>query len=1060
MPSQASDDPVEEGLPDDPPATGGKRSRTWTGLVAVGVLLVLGLGVAWLSRERIADNLIARELAKRGVPATYKVEAIGPREQILTDIVIGNPQRPDFTAERAVVSIRPRFGFPEIGTIKVVRPRLYGTFLKGKLSFGALDPLIFTDSAEPFRLPDMDLAIDDGRGLIETDHGAVGIKAQGRGNLRGGFSGVVAATAPGLALGDCGVERLTVYGRLSVTRESPRFDGPVRLAGLACRETGLRLANADLAADLKADSTLDRLRGELRPEVGRLSWSDYRMAGANGSIDLDWSAKAFLARYDLAGRSVEAPQFVAPRIALTGQLRAADAFSSVDLQGDLSGAISRPGTPLLRSLDQLGKSGEGTLLSDLTRKASAALRREASGATFEVGFTARRRPEGDTLTVPGAELRGSGGQALVSLSRLQIAMGEGAPQFLAGSFVTGGPDLPRLSGNLRRNPGGGFSANIAMAEYAAGDARLSVPRLAIVERAGRLGFAGEVQASGSIPGGAARNLAVPVAGDWSEGTGLALWRNCAQVRFDSLRLSGLDLARRALALCPPPGGAIVRSGPDGLRIAAGAPSLDLAGRLGGTPVRIESGAVGFAWPGTLAARAIDVKLGPARSASRFRIERLSARTGSDIAGTFANATVALDAVPLDLSEISGRWRYANGILTLSDGALRLTDREQIDRFQPLVAEGAKLRLADNRITASALLREPQSRREVVLANIGHDLSSGTGHADLIVEGLVFDGTMQPDTLTPLALGVIANAEGTLRGEGRIDWNGTGVTSTGRFNTDRLDFAAAFGPVKGASGTIEFTDLLDLVTAPDQTLRVASINPGIEVNDGLVTYALLPGRILRVKGARWPFLEGRLRLRAVDIPLGSDDPVRYVLVINGIDAARFIEHIDMGNIAATGTFDGRLPLVFDKDGGRIERGRLTSREPGGNLSYVGELTYEDLSAMGNFAFNALRSVDYRQMAIQFDGPLDGEIITRVEFEGISQGEGASSNFITKRIARLPILFRLNIRAPFFQLVSSMRSLYDPEYVRDPRQLGIIPAGASAASVSRPPGVQAPASGARP
>jgi hypothetical protein len=374
-------------------------------------------------------------------------------------------------------------------------------------------------------------------------------------------------------------------------------------------------------------------------------------------------------------------------------------------------------------------------------------------------------------------------------------MGEGGPQFQAGSFVTGGPDLPRISGTMRRNPGDTFAANIAMAEYAAGDARLAVLRLAIVDRAGRLGFAGEVLASGAIPGGAARNLSVPVAGDWSARTGLALWRNCAQVRFDSLRLSGLDLARRSLALCPPSGGAIVRSGPDGLRIAAGAPSLDLAGRLGGTPVRIASGALGFAWPGTIAARAVDVTLGPASSASRFRIERLSARTGSDIAGTFANASVALDAVPLDLSEISGRWRYANGILTLSDGALRLTDREQVDRFQPLVAEGATLHLADNRITASATLREPQSRREVLLANIGHDLSSGAGHADLIVESLVFDGTMQPDTLTPLALGVIANAEGTVRGEGRIDWNAAGVTSAGRFTTDRLDFAAACGSLR-------------------------------------------------------------------------------------------------------------------------------------------------------------------------------------------------------------------------------------------------------------------------
>ena len=295
--------------------------------------------------------------------------------------------------------------------------------------------------------------------------------------------------------------------------------------------------------------------------------------------------------------------------------------------------------------------------------------------------------------------------------------------------------------------------------------------------------------------------------------------------------------------------------------------------------------------------------------------------------------------------MSGRWRYAGDALTLSDGRLLVSDREQMDRFQPLIATGATLRLKDNRIVANALLREPTSQREVLRADIRHDLATGRGDADLIVDALVFDKQLQPDTLTHLALGVIANAEGTLRGAGRIDWNEAGVTSTGRFGTDRLDFAAAFGPVSGASGTIEFTDLLGLVTAPDQTLKVAAINPGIEVNDGLVTYALLPDRVMQVKGARWPFLDGELQLRPVNIPLGSDEPVRYVLVIEGIDAARFVQHLDMGNLAATGTFDGELPLVFDKDGGRIDEGKLLSRAPGGNISYVGELTYKDLSPMG-------------------------------------------------------------------------------------------------------------------
>ena len=454
-------------------------------------------------------------------------------------------------------------------------------------------------------------------------------------------------------------------------------------------------------------------------------------------------------------------------------------------------------------------------------------------------------------------------------------------------------------------------------------------------------------------------------------------------------------------------------------------------------------------------------LGSRGSTSKFSISRIAARLGTETSGTFDEATVALDAVPLDLSDMSGRWRYAGEALTLTEGRLLVSDREQIDRFEPLVATGATLLLKDNRIVANALLREPTSQREVLRADIRHDLANGRGDADLIVDALVFDKSLQPDTLTHLALGVIANAEGTLRGAGRIDWNEAGVTSTGRFGTDRLDFAAAFGPVSGVSGTIEFTDLLGLVTAPDQTLKVAAINPGIEVNDGLVTYALLPDQVMQVKGAQWPFLDGELQLRPVNIPLGSDEPVRYVLVIEGIDAARFIQHLDMGNLAATGTFDGQLPLVFDKDGGRIDEGKLQSRAPGGNISYVGELTYKDLSPMGNFAFNALRSINYMHMAIQLDGPLDGEIITRVNFDGISQGEGASSNFITKRIASLPIQFRLNIRAPFMQLVSSMRSLYDPEYIRDPRILGIIEEAKAGAVPNLPKsGVQPPESYAKP
>ena len=183
MPSEPSDLPDDPVAPEDPTESRQGWSRRRIGSLCLSALMVLALAALWISRERIADNLIAGELEKREILATYRIESIGAREQVLTNLVIGDPRHPDFTADRLVVSVRPRFGFPDIGALRLVRPRLYGTYLKGKLSFGSLDPLIFTDSKEPFRLPDMDVAIEDGRGLIESEYGAAGIRLEGRGNL-------------------------------------------------------------------------------------------------------------------------------------------------------------------------------------------------------------------------------------------------------------------------------------------------------------------------------------------------------------------------------------------------------------------------------------------------------------------------------------------------------------------------------------------------------------------------------------------------------------------------------------------------------------------------------------------------------------------------------------------------------------------------------------------------------------------------------------------------------------------------------------------------------------
>ncbi|MBP6380272.1 MAG: YdbH domain-containing protein, partial [Sphingorhabdus sp.] len=100
--------------------------------------------------------------------------------------------------------------------------------------------------------------------------------------------------------------------------------------------------------------------------------------------------------------------------------------------------------------------------------------------------------------------------------------------------------------------------------------------------------------------------------------------------------------------------------------------------------------------------------------------------------------------------------------------------------------------------------------------------------------------------------------------------------------------------------------------------------------------------------------------------------------------------------------------------------------GGELSYLGELTYEDMGVFANFAFQALRSIRFREMRIGVDGKIDGEIVTDVAFEGLQQGSLAKQNFITKQLAKVPIKFNVRIEAEFLQLIGSIRGLYDADY----------------------------------
>ncbi|MEL1250568.1 intermembrane phospholipid transport protein YdbH family protein [Aurantiacibacter gilvus] len=1045
--------PADEDLSARP--KGRTRRLLRNALRVVILMLLAALALAWFQRERLADDLITSTLADLDVAASYEIESIGPREQVLTNVVVGDPDRPDLTIERVEVSITPRFGVPDVTSVRLTQPRLFGTWRDGELSFGALDPLIFTEAEGPFEFPSMVLTIDDGRALLQTDHGDVGAKLSGGGHLRGGFAGELAMIAPRLELGNCVGEQVTLFGAVSIDAERPEFHGPLRFASLDCAN-GLFVRDAGVALDLQAERNLVEYEGDIDFATERVLFAEVQTALA-GEGQFTWHDNEFNLLFDVAARDAQTPYAMLGELAINGRLRALEAGEQVELEGDLTGdgLLLGPEIDALLASAELG--GEGTLIEPLVAKLRRNLGPQMRGSTLEASFTARQLGERSSLVIPQASLRGGNGATLLSLSRAQLVMGQaGLPRF-SGNFVTGGEGLPQLSGRMEQADNGALQMRLAMREYAAGDARLALPELAIVQGSGgRLALDGRATASGPLPGGSVSELQLPIDASIAADGSLAMWRGCRELRFDRLAAANLALGRQSLTLCPRDGQPILRYDSAGLRFAAATDALNLTGELADTPITLASGPVGIAYPGTMTVRDLGVTLGEGEGAQRFAVRNLRADLSADaVGGDFAGADVFLAAVPLDLMDAAGNWSYADDRLVIDNASFDLVDRQAVNRFEPLIARGATLALADSIVTANALLRHPYSDTVLSRVDIVHDLTSGIGHADLAVDGISFGPDLQPAPpashclrgdlaarvpqtgLSCLALGVASDFSGTITGGGRIDWNADAVTSSGTFTSDGLDLAAPFGPVQGARGTIHFTDLLGLSTAPDQRLDLASINPGVEVQSGEIGLTLTDGETLELTGGQWPFMGGTLRMDPVVMNIGVAESRTYVLHIEGLEAARFIEHMEMGNLAATGTFDGSIPIVFDADGnGQLVGGELVSRPPGGNVAYVGELTYEDMGFFANYAFRTLRDLRYDRMEIVMNGPLAGELVTQVRFEGIGQGDTAERNFVSRAIGDLPIELRINVRAPFYRLLTSFRSLYDPSAVRDPRNLGLM------------------------
>ena len=1011
----------------------GEEQRSTNRLLIAGAiaggLVVVAVGAAWIERRPIVAHFVDNALSHDHVRASYRITALGPFVQRLENVRIGDPAHPDLTARTVELHLVYGLHGPHLSSVSASGVRLAARLANGKLSLGAVDRLLPTPNPNiPFALPDMDVSLRDARVRLIAPQGVVDATIEGSGNLADGFTGHVLAAAASLKPGGCAASDMRADLRVRVKKRAPELRGPVMLGGIACPAAKVRLGPGAATADLRLGQALDSWRRSLdvRGFAGRVGPS--RLGSAQGHVTLAGNIQHMEGDARLALANLVAPQGSAEELELAGPWRLTPGKAGLVFAGDARARRLTLAPSMRRALIGRADGLAGTPLGPLAIKAATAAARLAGNARAEarIAFTVGGSA-GPAARVRSLDLSGPQG------GFIRIGGGDGfgwnardRAWRIDGRLAMGGAGLPALTATLDQpRAGGPLTGKAVLQPYAAGRARLAMTPLRFtMAPGGGTRFETVATIDGPLGSGRVEGLRVPIAGRITPAGGLAIGEGCEDVGLGGFASGSIRLGAERLRLCGEGDRPIVSRTPGGaLRYGASAADVRLAGRAGESPLTLTADSLAVDMQG-LHAAGVSARLGEKEPRTALDIAHLDGRFASGaIGGDFTGAAGHIGAVPLLLSDAGGTWRVAGGALTVKGGLTVADARTDSPRFHPLAGRDVALTLKEGRIEAIGTLHEPRTGALVSDVTIRHDLASGAGSAVLDVPGLTFGKALQPEMLTPLTLGVIANVEGTVAGRGRIDWDAQGVTSIGDFHTDKVNLAAAFGPVSGLAGKIHFSDLLGLVTSPHQEATVAEINPGIAVSNGVIHYQLAGNEQVKIEDARWPFAGGALTLDPTLLSFGKPSERHLTFRVDGLDAAAFVQQLAFPNISATGTFDGVLPMIFDQSGGRIENGYLKVRQGGGTLAYVGAVSQAQLGTMGKMAFDALKAIRYSDLTITLDGRLDGEIVSRVQFRGVHQATGDDS-LVARAIRGLPFRFNITIRAPFRGLLSSARAFVDP------------------------------------
>ncbi|MEM8616365.1 MAG: YdbH domain-containing protein [Pseudomonadota bacterium] len=643
----------------------------------------------------------------------------------------------------------------------------------------------------------------------------------------------------------------------------------------------------------------------------------------------------------------------------------------------------------------------------------------------------------DDLTVSG---RNGLELSLVSTGALPVFALTQDGMELSGITSVSGAGLPKMTADVRRLRVSGptltvEAGGVKVPDWREGDTAISADLNALTYRAAGARLAltalGEIGVSGDLLGvdlGPTTLFGEVEARRGPEGWRVqTLEQKCLGLKLQSARASGLlTVGETNLSLCPEDGRFIRQTeGVPGGRISLGDVSIPFSGNQSQGRLELRGAIVDWSYDGflDLKAAANDLALPLALGNRSLDLQanggdvnikiaektRISATLGNGVlSGQLVPARVRLGTAIFE-GELASR-RFTGAAQTSN---VRISDLRDDPIYQPLLADfnasfdGAAMAL-------SGPVRLAKSGVVVAETQLDLNLLTLTGAAAVTSPILEFRPKgLQPKDLSDRARGFLSNARG--RVQGRADFTiiaGT-LSGTGEIVADALGFDTfRLGAVEGVNGTLVFSDVIALVTPPGQTVRIDRLNPGVPLQDGVLTFQVLPGLVANLENAVWPFAGGELQLDPTRWTIsGTRDTLR--VNANRIDLAQLIETFTLPDLEAEGTVTGTFPIAFENGNAFIRGARLVADETGGVIRYTGKAlaqTGADDPAVGS-AFQALRDFRFKVLEIGIDGNLIDDIVISAVLLGRNPDVlgGADFNFNISIDSKLAQLIRSGQRA---------------------------------------------------